>query len=40
MSKQDISFSARENTMGIDPLFIQRWSPRAFQKTSIDDATM
>jgi nitroreductase len=40
MSKQDIDFGARENPRGIDELFIQRWSPRAFQKSSIDDATM
>ena len=40
MSKHFIDFNARQNTKGIDPLFIQRWSPRAFQKTSIDDATL
>lgn len=40
MSKQSINFDARDPSTGIDPLFIQRWSPRAFQKTSIDDSTM
>jgi nitroreductase len=40
MSKQTINFDARDAGTGIDPLFIQRWSPRAFQKTSIDDSTM
>ncbi len=40
MSKNAIDFSARENPMGVDDLFIQRWSPRAFEKTSIDDAVM
>jgi nitroreductase len=40
MSKQTINFDARDTSTGIDPLFIQRWSPRAFQKSSIDDSTM
>ncbi|MBL4673798.1 MAG: nitroreductase family protein [Arenicella sp.] len=40
MSKQIINFDARDTSTGIDPLFIQRWSPRAFQKTTIDDPTM
>ncbi|MGK0373650.1 MAG: nitroreductase [Arenicella sp.] len=40
MSKQTINFHARDTSTGIDPLFIQRWSPRAFQKSSIDDSTM
>ena len=40
MREQKIDFSARENPMGVDELFMQRWSPRAFQKTSIDDASM
>lgn len=35
-----INFDARKNSTGIDDLFIQRWSPRAFQKTTIDDATL
>lgn len=40
MNKQVIDFDARDNITGVDELFIQRWSPRAFQKTSIDDTTM
>jgi len=40
MSKNAIDFSARENPTGVDDLFIQRWSPRAFEKTLIDDAVM
>jgi len=40
MSKNAIDFSARENPMDVNDLFIQRWSPRAFEKTSIEDATM
>lgn len=35
-----INFEARKNLTGIDDLFIQRWSPRAFQKTAIDEATL
>lgn len=40
MKSQSINFDARENSTGVDDLFIQRWSPRAFEKTSIDDATL
>jgi nitroreductase len=40
MSKQTINFDARDTSTGLDQLFIQRWSPRAFQKTKIDDSTM
>ncbi|MFT4634478.1 MAG: nitroreductase [Arenicella sp.] len=40
MSKQTIDFDARDNSTGVDPLFIHRWSPRAFEKTTIDDSTM
>jgi len=40
MSKPSINFDARDNSSCVDDLFIQRWSPRTFQKTSIDDATM
>lgn len=40
MSKQIIDYSARENSTGVNPLFIERWSPRAFEKTSIDTPTM
>lgn len=35
-----INYDARTNSTGVDDLFIQRWSPRAFQKTSIDEAAM
>lgn len=40
MSKQIINFDARDTSTGVDSLFIQRWSPRAFQKTTIDEPTM
>lgn len=40
MSKQKVNFSARANTTGVDELFIQRWSPRAFQKSVIEQSTM
>ncbi len=40
MKSQSINFDARDNTTGVDDLFIQRWSPRAFEKASIDDATL
>lgn len=35
-----INYDARTNSTGVDELFIQRWSPRAFQKTVIDDLVM
>lgn len=35
-----INFDARKNSTGVDDLFLQRWSPRAFQKTAIDDAVL
>jgi len=40
MKSHRINFDARQNTTGVDDLFIQRWSPRAFEKTSIDDVTL
>ncbi len=40
MSKQVIDFSARSNNNGVDELFTQRWSPRAFEKSSIDETTL
>ncbi len=33
-------FSNREPTQGVDALFIERWSPRAFTKTEIPVATL
>ena len=35
-----LDFSARQSDTGVDPLFIKRWSPRAFQKHDISDETM
>ncbi len=40
MSNSEINFAARANQSGIDPLFIERWSPRAFQKHEISDEVM
>lgn len=40
MSKQVIDYSARENSTGVNDLFIQRWSPRAFEKVAINEPTM
>lgn len=40
MSQNSINFDARENPLGIDDSFIQRWSPRAFQKHDIDDVVL
>ena len=33
-------FSARDASTGVDPLFLERWSPRAFQPHEIELATL
>jgi len=33
-------FSARKTSSGVDPIFTQRWSPRAFVKHAIDNDSM
>ena len=33
-------FSARDADNNADPLFVQRWSPRAFTKTAMDSAAL
>lgn len=40
MSSDVIDFSARANNAGANSLFIERWSPRAFQKHTIDTETL
>lgn len=37
---QSINFSSRPNDIGTDTLFVERWSPRAFEKTEIDRDTI
>lgn len=32
----NLDFSARITTTGVDPLFTERWSPRAFEKVALD----
>jgi len=33
-------FANRDALPGVDPLFVTRWSPRAFAKSPVDDATL
>lgn len=40
MSNSDFDFSKRSVDNNADTLFVQRWSPRAFTKTVVDDAVM
>lgn len=40
MKNSKINFDARTDDSGVAPLFVQRWSPRAFQKHAIDAETM
>jgi nitroreductase len=40
MSDNTPNFDARDNSLGIDGSFIDRWSPRAFQAHSIDEACL
>ena len=40
MTQYSFDFSAREANNNADPLFVQRWSPRAFTKTTIDPVVM
>ncbi|MFT5572665.1 MAG: nitroreductase [Cryomorphaceae bacterium] len=40
MSSQNIDFSARSTNTDLDPMFTQRWSPRAFQKHPISEEAM
>lgn len=40
MTEFNIDFSTRSPTTGVDDLFSQRWSPRAFKKTEIPEATL
>ena len=40
MTDYVFDFSNRDAQNNADSLFVQRWSPRAFEKTSIDDATL
>lgn len=39
-SSTDIDFSRRDPADGVDPLFYQRWSPRAFNKKPIAEETL
>src|SRR5690554_6120426 len=36
----DISFAQRDPLAGVDPLFVTRWSPRAFAKGTVDQAVL
>ena len=36
----DIDFSQRDPADGVDPLFYERWSPRAFAQRTIDEKTL
>ncbi|RBP51598.1 nitroreductase family protein [Arenicella xantha] len=40
MNSKSIDFSARNTDVDVDPLFVQRWSPRAFQAHVIEPAVM
>lgn len=40
MTSQNIDFSARATNTGVDSLFVERWSPRAFQQHVIPDETL
>ena len=40
MTSQNIDFSARDTDSGVDSLFTQRWSPRAFQEHLIEPSVM
>ncbi len=40
MTTTDFDFSKRNSENNSDSLFVQRWSPRAFEKTTIDDPTL
>ena len=40
MSDNQIDFSERQTKVDVDPIFVERWSPRAFQQYQIDDATL
>ena len=37
---QDDDFANRDALAGVDALFVTRWSPRAFDKSEIEDATI
>ncbi len=37
---QELDFAKRKNQTGVDSQFIQRWSPRAFQKHAIEEAVL
>jgi nitroreductase len=38
--KYEADFSQRDPLEGVDPLFYQRWSPRAFQQKPVSDADL
>lgn len=40
MSDNQIDFSERQTKVDVDPIFVERWSPRAFQQHVIDEATL
>ncbi len=35
--RNDIDFDRRDALPGVDPVFVERWSPRAFQPGTLDD---
>ena len=37
-TESDIDFDARDALPGVDPIFVERWSPRAFQPGALDEA--
>jgi len=40
LDNSSISFAERDTSSGVDQLFLERWSPRAFQKHEIDHETL
>ena len=38
--KNHISFANRDSITGVNPVFVERWSPRAFVPGPIDEATL
>ena len=36
-NRKTIDFDARDSLPGVDPVFVERWSPRAFQPGALDD---
>lgn len=38
--ESDIDFDTRDALPGVDPIFVERWSPRAFQPVPLDEAVL